>query len=408
MEASTRTRCPRCEEKGRKVDHSTPGALLRSEAKERLAAGEYRFCRNGSCDVVYFDETNDVTFLTGDLKVPVFQKSADPNRPVCYCFDHTVRSIQAEVAERGTSDVPDIIGKKCKAGLDDCEHNNPQGSCCLGNVRRVVKDAVDSSGGVMGSREVPHDCCSSSKEPETMAPVKNLPSSEAHDCCAPKISEQPVAVPTKEGPSTTSRAGLLSSGGAVLGALFASACCWLPLLLIGMGASTVGVAGFFETYRPYFLVATAGLLGAGFYFVYFRKPKCAPGEACEVPNPRLQRINKVSLWLATVLVVAFATFPNYVGAFFGDNGSGTAASAQTASDVSRTYAIEGMTCEGCTGHIRTAVGALPTVKAVEVSYADGTATVVFDGDSVDDEAVIQAVASAGYTAHAPADEGGVP
>ena len=64
--------------------------------------GEYRFCRNESCDVVYFDETHNVTFGAGDLKVPVFQKSADPNRPVCYCFDHTVRSIQAEVAESGT------------------------------------------------------------------------------------------------------------------------------------------------------------------------------------------------------------------------------------------------------------------------------------------------------------------
>lgn len=365
--------------------------------------GEYRFCRNESCDVVYFDEAHDVTFDVTELRVPVFQKSADPNRPVCYCFDHTVQSIRDEVAASGGSEVPDSIGKKCKAGLDDCEHNNPQGSCCLGNVRRVVKDAVEARGGVTGSHETMHDCCSSSEEPKTMASQTNLPSSSAHDCCAPKSAEQPPTIPTNEGASTPSRAGLLSSGGAVLGALFASACCWLPLQLIGMGASTVGVAGFFETYRPYFLVATAGLLGAGFYFVYFRKPKCAPGEACEVPNPRLQRINKVSLWLATVLVVAFATFPNYLGVFFGDDGSGTAAAAQTPTDASRTYTIEGMTCEGCTGHIRTAVGGLPNVKAVEVSYADGTATVVFEGDAVDDQAVIQAVAGAGYTAQPTAE-----
>jgi len=374
----------------------TLGALLLPDAKERRAEGPYRFCRTGSCEVVYFDEAHDVTFETVDLRVPVFQKSADPLRPVCYCFDHTVRSIQDEVAARGASDVPETIGKKCKAGLDDCEHNNPQGSCCLGNVRRVVKDAVEAAGGVQEPRAEAHDCCSSSEESKPMASNIDAPNSEsARDCCAPKSAASP---PTVEPPATSSRAGLLSSGGAVLGALFASACCWLPLLLIGMGASTVGVAGFFETYRPYFLVATAGLLGAGFYFVYFRKPKCAPGEACEVPNPRLQRINKVSLWLATVLVVAFATFPNYVGTFFGDDGSGTAVAAQTPMDTSRTYTVEGMTCEGCTGHIRTAVGALPNVKAVEVSYADGTATVVFEGDAVDDEAVTQAVESAGYTA----------
>ncbi|MBO6940569.1 MAG: cation transporter [Deltaproteobacteria bacterium] len=219
------------------------------------------------------------------------------------------------------------------------------------------------------------------------------------DCCAPKRAESSPSA----GPSSGSRAGLLS-GGAVLGALFASACCWLPLLLIGMGVSTVGVAGFFETYRPYFLVATAGLLGAGFYFVYFRKPKCAPGEACEVPNPRLRRMSEVSLWLATVLVIAFAAFPSYVGAFFGDDGTGTAAATQTAEDVSRTCVIEGMTCEGCASHIRTAVGALPSVKAVEVSFAEGTAVVVFDGDAADDQAVTEAVAGAGYTARPRAED----
>jgi copper chaperone CopZ len=225
------------------------------------------------------------------------------------------------------------------------------------------------------------------------------PSSATVDCCAPQRAEPSSAAD----PSSSSRARLLS-GGAVLGAIFASACCWLPLLLIGMGVSTVGVAGFFEAYRPYFLVATAGLLGTGFYFVYFRKPKCAPGEACAVPNPRLQRMNKVSLWLATVLVIAFGAFPSYVGALFGDDGSGMAAATRTPEDVSRTYVIDGMTCEGCAGHIRTAVAALPGVKAVEVSFAEGTATVVFDGDAADDEAVAEAVASVGYAARPRAAE----
>ncbi|PKN59407.1 MAG: hypothetical protein CVU56_00765 [Deltaproteobacteria bacterium HGW-Deltaproteobacteria-14] len=197
------------------------------------------------------------------------------------------------------------------------------------------------------------------------------------------------------------RTGLFASAGAVVAAILASACCWLPLVLIGAGASTVGVAGFFEEYRPVFLGVTGVLLGAGFYFVYLRKPKCAPGEACAVPNRRLLRINKISLWVATVLVVGFATFPNYVGAFFGGDGAGTAAVAAQAAPatVTRTYAIDGMTCEGCAGNIRTAVVDVPGVGAVEVSYADGSATVVFGDGRVDDAAVLEAVKSAGYTAH---------
>jgi len=156
--------CPGCAAPGRRVDDSTLGALLRPDAKARLTGGGYRFCRTESCDVVYFAEEQGLTFGTADLEVTVFQKSTDPERPVCYCFEHTVQSIHDEVGARGTSAVPEDIGKKCRAGLDDCEHNNPQGSCCLGNVRRVVKEALQGRGDVAEAQGPPRGCCSGSEE----------------------------------------------------------------------------------------------------------------------------------------------------------------------------------------------------------------------------------------------------
>lgn len=234
----------------------------------------------------------------------------------------------------------------------------------------------------------------------TMESSSTSKNAHAVSCCAPQSTQaQPTDTP---GTDPGVKAGLLASGGAVIAAVLASACCWLPLALIGLGASTAGVAGFFEAYRPYFLSATALLLGAGFHYVYLRKPKCAPSDACAVPNPRLQRLNKISLWLATALVLGFATFPNYVGVFFGDDGAGTAAAAaQAPTSITRSYSIEGMTCEGCSGHIRTAVGAVTGVGAVEVSYAEGSATVVFTDGHADDAAVLRAIGTAGYVGHAP-------
>ncbi len=196
------------------------------------------------------------------------------------------------------------------------------------------------------------------------------------------------------------RTGLLSSGGAVVAALLASACCWLPLALIGLGASTVGVAGFFEAYRTPLLVVSSLLLVGGFYYVYARTPTCAPGDACAVPKRTLQQTNKISLWVATFLVVVFAAFPHYVGLFIGDE---PAVAAPLPSDVERTYAIVGMTCQGCVGHIGDAVRAVPGVKSVRVSYEDGSATVIFAAGQVDDEAVLAAVESAGYSAQTPSD-----
>ena len=58
--------------------------------------------------------------------------------------------------------------------------------------------------------------------------------------------------------------------GSVLAAMASSACCWLPLVLMGVGLSAAGVGTFFERYRPYFLVVAVVLLGVWFYFNYFR------------------------------------------------------------------------------------------------------------------------------------------
>ena len=138
--------CPHCWHKGRNIGAVTPRALLTETARARLGdRGTVRFCRNGACPVVYYDALA-TPFLTEDVRVPVFQKSTDPGRLVCYCFDHAVNAIEAEVRQTGGSVVPDAITEKCKQGLDRCEKTNPQGSCCLGNVRQVVKQAIAAQG----------------------------------------------------------------------------------------------------------------------------------------------------------------------------------------------------------------------------------------------------------------------
>lgn len=174
--------CPSCAQQGRKVELVTLRSLLTDAAKARLADAPMRFCRTPGCDVVYFDEPQAQVFGTADVRVEVFQKSSSPERLVCYCFDHSVASIRDEVAETGTSTVPESIAAKCKAGLDQCEVNNPQGSCCLGNVRKVLKEAIAElaveAGGVVSEEEAPAPACcgggTCAVEPEI----------ETHDCCA--------------------------------------------------------------------------------------------------------------------------------------------------------------------------------------------------------------------------------
>lgn len=348
--------CPSCGQKGKTVKPVTLESLLRPEANERLTDSTYRFCAADDCEIVYFGE-DGTTFDKADLTVRVGCKETDAPRQVCYCFDYTVEDIEAQVAETGTSTIPEAITAECRAGRDRCEETNPKGSCCLGDVRAAMKRAQV---GALVTDDEPADCC---------------------------------AVPERE-TSKESRAGLWASGGAVVAAVLSSACCWLPLLLIAFGASAAGVSGFFEEYRVHFLVVTALLLGTGFYLIYFRKEQCGPDGSCAVPNPRLMRVNRVMLWVATVFVLAFVLFPNYVGSLMGSDTPSEQAPAST-SAVEVTLDIGGMTCEGCATVLRTALLEVPGVSSANISYEKKQAIVVAE-PTVTDRAIRQAVEGAGY------------
>ncbi len=103
---------------------------------------------------------------------------------------------------------------------------------------------------------------------------------------------------------------LLTAGG-VLGAIAMTSCCIMPLALFSLGVTGAWIGNLAALY-PYkwaFFLVTAGFLGFGFYKVY-RPPKlvaCEPGSYCG--SPLSDRINKIALWSATILVVAAIAFP---------------------------------------------------------------------------------------------------
>ena len=104
-----------------------------------LTSAAYRFCRNESCEVVYYSESDDI-YSEDDLRERVHQKHPDAADVfVCYCFRHTPASIQRELLLSGTSTVVAQVNAGIGAGQCACEIRNPQGSCCLGNVTATVK-----------------------------------------------------------------------------------------------------------------------------------------------------------------------------------------------------------------------------------------------------------------------------
>lgn len=117
-----------------------------------------------------------------------------------------------------------------------------------------------------------------------------------------------TAVSLEPEPQQLGRQRFAAAGG-VLGALSASACCILPLVLfsLGIGGAWIGNLTALAPYKPLFLTATAGMLGYGFYLVYWKsRTACAEGEVCTRPLPN--RFVKLGLWTATMLAIAAFAF----------------------------------------------------------------------------------------------------
>jgi len=138
--------CPRCRQPGRPVSAVTVEAMVTPATRERLTSlAGLCFCATPACDVAYFNTVSGELVIQREVRVPIFQKSTDPHRLVCYCFGHTAEAAQSEVRATGPSNILKDIKAKCAQGLDACERNNPQGACCLGNVQRLIRQTGTST-----------------------------------------------------------------------------------------------------------------------------------------------------------------------------------------------------------------------------------------------------------------------
>ena len=100
---------------------------------------EYLFCRTRTCPVVYFSPDGKQSFTFEKIRERVYQKEPDADEVfVCYCFRHTVGEMCAASPEARAA-ILDDIDTGINAGQCACDLRNPQGSCCLGNVRRLIQ-----------------------------------------------------------------------------------------------------------------------------------------------------------------------------------------------------------------------------------------------------------------------------
>ena len=100
------------------------------------------------------------------------------------------------------------------------------------------------------------------------------------------------------------RAQKFLAAGGVIGALAASSCCVVPLVLFGLGVSGGWIANLTQLapYQPYFIAATVACLAGGYGLLCrSRRRACTDGQL--FARPLSNRIVTSGLLLATILVI---------------------------------------------------------------------------------------------------------
>ena len=87
-----------------------------------------------------FSEDGKHLIHTYEIRELVYQKEAHRGDvKICYCFQHTTSTIEQAVYDGDEQTIVDDIQQGIQAGQCACDWRNPQGNCCLGNVRELIK-----------------------------------------------------------------------------------------------------------------------------------------------------------------------------------------------------------------------------------------------------------------------------
>ena len=192
-------------------------------------------------------------------------------------------------------------------------------------------------------------------------------------------------------------------GGGIAAAIVSSLCCILPLIAVIFGLGSFGIASISETLRPYLLVLAFAALGYGFYRVYFRREECAPEESCATTP--VNKINQISLWIATLVIVAFALAPYYTGYIAAAITTPSLPTTESAPVVVPEHAaakktivlnVRGMTCDACETHVEVPLRKLPGVISADADYKKHNVTVVYDPAQVTVGKIKKAITDTGY------------
>ena len=110
------------------------------------------------------------------------------------------------------------------------------------------------------------------------------------------------------------RKEVVSTLGSLVPSFLVSTCCVGPTLYVLFGVSVGGLSIFtaLEPYRPLFILATLGLLGYTFYYLYLWPPQFD----CVADGRLALKTSRLFFWVASFIFVIAALYPVVLPRFF--------------------------------------------------------------------------------------------
>ncbi len=109
---------------------------------------------------------------------------------------------------------------------------------------------------------------------------------------------------------------IVATGG-LLGAIAASICCVLPVILFVLGISGAWISNLVSLarYKPFFIVLSLVFIGTGFWMVYFKPQISIPKvQSTSCYRPFSEKTIKIMLWFSVIIILIVFLIP-YIAPF---------------------------------------------------------------------------------------------
>ena len=109
---------------------------------------------------------------------------------------------------------------------------------------------------------------------------------------------------------------IIATGG-LFGAIVASTCCVLPVILFAVGISGAWISNLVSLarYKPFFIMLSLVFIGTGFWMVYFKPQISIPRvQSTSCYRPFSEKTIKIMLWSAVIIILIVFLIP-YIAPF---------------------------------------------------------------------------------------------